>query len=229
MNNEPNRHTVLGTLIDRAVCMPYAKPQVLRGGYRRFRGDDGRWQTGPSIGEDIAEAASFLVRSLWAPDIDEDWSSAALALDPAGPWWPKARNDFIGLNHEAQSWVLDHLEVTADRAAVRLQHEAEDRGWSWMWSQPAFASPGKLRPSITQPDLIVGTDWKRCSVIDLKTTSRDVLRAAVKSEHKRQFASWVKSLQSQQFIPVRCQALVVSTVTDVSEWVEVPMPDPEAD
>lgn len=59
MNDDPNRHTVLGTLTDRAICMPYAKPQVLRRGHRRQVGTDGRWQTQSSILEDTAAAAAF--------------------------------------------------------------------------------------------------------------------------------------------------------------------------
>ena len=36
MSNGARKKAVLGTLVDRAVCMPYAKPQVLRRGRRQL-------------------------------------------------------------------------------------------------------------------------------------------------------------------------------------------------
>lgn len=221
MHNDPNMHTLLGTLVDRAVSMPYTYPQLLRRGYRRYRDEDGHWQTGPAITEDIGAAASLLLRCLCAADADGDWSSAALILDPAGPWSTKTRDEFFRLAPADQDWILDRLETTADRAAGCLQEEADDGGWTWLWSQPTFPSPGKVRPTITRPDLVAGTDWRTCTVIDLKITSRDELRKAVKSEHTRQFTSWVKSLRTLRFTPVLCTALIVSSVADRWEWVEV--------
>lgn len=229
MNNDPNRHTVLGTLVDRAVCMPYAKPQVLRHGHRRYKDNAGDWHTGASIREDTEDASAFIVHSLRSPGAHRDWSKAELALDPAGPWWSKTRDDFLGLDDEAQEWVLDHLESTADRAASCLQKEAEERGWAWLWSQPSFASPGKLRPSITRPDLIGGLDWKKCDVIDLKTTSKPELRLAVKADQEKAFESWVDSLRAMRFTPVQCHSLVVSTAADRWEWIESPAPDPDTE
>ena len=102
MHNDPNKYTLLGTLVDRAVCMPYAKPQVLRRGHRRRKGDDDKWVTDASICEDIAEAAAFLVRSLESRSASRRWSKAELALDPAGPWWSKTRNDFLALSDRSQ-------------------------------------------------------------------------------------------------------------------------------
>ncbi|MBO4145964.1 hypothetical protein QWJ06_05405 [Kocuria rhizophila] len=130
MNNDPTLHTVLGTLIDRAVCMPYANPQALRRGHRRRKGEDGRWVTEASIREDVAAAAEFIVASLQSPEANQPWSPAALALNPAGPWWPKARNDFLALDARSQKWVLDRLTITADQAATCLQERAEARDWS---------------------------------------------------------------------------------------------------
>lgn len=183
MSNDPTIHTIFGTLVDRAVCMPYAKPQVLRHGSRRHQDKDSRqWRTVAPISEDVAAAAKFLVTCLTEGGAKNRWSRAELALDPAGPWWAKARDDFFQLdNDDAREWILDYLEETAVFAAECIENEAVERGWDWLWSQPPLASPGKVRPSITQPDLVGGLDRKRIDVIDLKTTGKDDLRETVKS------------------------------------------------
>lgn len=86
MSHDPTHHTVLGTLVDRAVCIPYAKPQVLRHGFRRHQDEDsGRWRTVAPISEDVATAAEFLVTGLTEDGERGRWSRAELALDPAGP------------------------------------------------------------------------------------------------------------------------------------------------
>lgn len=83
------QYTVLGTLVDRAVCMPYARPQVLREGRRRRQKLDGSWETMTSVQEDVALAADFIVRSLQSPAAQKRWSPAELALDAGGPWGRK--------------------------------------------------------------------------------------------------------------------------------------------
>ena len=96
------------------------------------------------------------------------------------------------------------------------------RDWSWLWSQPSFARPGKLRPSITRPDLVGGLDWKRCDVIDLKTTSNWEMKTAVKPDVKKSLESWSESLRALRFDPQHCLVLVVSTEEDDRwEWFEV--------
>lgn len=226
MSNAPTANTILGTLVDRAVCMPYAKPQVLRRGSRRHQDEDsGQWRTVATISEDAAAAAEFLATCLTASGANRRWSRAELALDPAGPWWAKPRDDFLKLDTDARKWVLDRLEDTAVRAAGCLEDQAVDRGWAWLWSQPSFASPGKVRPSITRPDLIGGLDRKRCDVIDLKTTGRDDLRSTVKSDQANAFRSWVTSLTAMGFTPVHCCVLAVSTTDDRFEWIEFPSTD----
>lgn len=210
--------------------MPYAKPQVLRHGFRRQKDkDSGQWRTVAPISEDVASAAEFLVTCLTAPDAQDRWSKAELALDPAGPWWAKARNDFFQLdNDNARKWVLDRLVNTAVRTAEYIENEAVDRGWAWLWSQPPLASPGKVRPSITQPDLIGGLDWKRCDVIDLKTTGLDDLRSTAKSSQTNIFAKWVASLRAMGFTPDQCWVLAVSTTDDRYEWIMFPTTEPSA-
>lgn len=230
MSNAPTANTILGTLVDRAVCMPYAKPQLLQRASRRHLDEDsGRWRTVATIGEDVSAAAALLVTCLKASGADQRWSRAELVLDPAGPWWAKPRDDFLRLDRDGRNWVLDRLEGTAVRAADCLEDQAVERGWAWLWSQPSFASPGKVRPSITRPDLIGGLDRKRCDVIDLKTTCKDDLHSTVKSGQANAFRSWATSLTAMGFTPVHCVVLVVSTSDDRFEWIEFPSPDPAGD
>lgn len=214
---------MLGTLVDRAVCMPFAKPQVLRRGHRRAINEDGKWVTeATTIGEDVTDAVAFIVRSLESPRADRRWSKAEIALDPAGPWWSKTLDDFLALDDRAQDWVLDRLAITAEQAASCLQERAEAREWSWLWSQPSFARPGKLRPLITRPDLVGGLDWRRCDVIDLKTTSKWDLESVLKPDLQKSFDDWGASLRALRFKPQHCLALVVSTEEDDRwEWFEV--------
>ncbi|GAB3252496.1 hypothetical protein [Arthrobacter pigmenti] len=177
-----------------------------------------------TIREDVGEAASFIVRSLKVRGACREWSKAELALDPAGPWWSKPRDDFFGLDENCRAWILDHLETTAAQAAGCLQKKAEDRSWTWLWSQPSFAFPGKLRPSITRPDLVGGLARARCDILDLKTTSKDDLAAVVKDDQSETFLSWAGSLSVMGFTPVQCSVLSVSTAKDRRKWIEFPMP-----
>lgn len=216
-------------MVDRAVCMPFAKPQVLRRGHRRRKDDDGPWQTVASIREDVADGASFIVRALDSSSVDRRWSKAELALDPAGPWWSKTRDDYLELDEASQDWVLERIEGTADRAAAALQDRAEQRDWCWLWSQPSFGSPGKLRPTIIRPDLVAGLDWKRCEVIDLKTTGREELRSAASVSLKKSFASWAAALRQLRFDPESSLVLIVSTEHDRWSWIDAPLPDHDSE
>lgn len=223
MADKPTKYTVLGTLVDRAVCMPYAKPQVLRRGYRRQKDEDSdHWTSVTSVREDVASAATFLVAVLKARGARGEWSRAALAVDPAGPWWSKTRTDFFSLAPGSRRWILDRLEVTADSAAMCIEEEAIERKWTWLWSQPALATPGPQRPSITRPDLIGGLDSKRCDVIDLKTTSTDDLQSVVKSGQSGTFDRWAEALSAMGFVPEAQVVLIVSSTEDRWEWLTFP-------
>lgn len=221
MGDDPSRYTVLGTLVDRAVCMPYSKPQVLRRGYRRFKDEEGSWTSVTTIREDVSDASEFLIEALASKRAGTAWSKAALAVDPAGPWWSKPLEDFLALVSSDRAWILDRLELTADLAAEAIEEEAVDRRWSWLWSQPSLATPGKLRPSITRPDLLGGMDWKRCDMVDLKTTARDDLQAVASGQTVR-FERWAQALTAMGFTPEERGVLVVSSVDERREWVEVP-------
>lgn len=215
-----SQYTVLGTLVDRAVCMPYARPQVLREGRRRRQKLDGSWETMASVQEDVALAADFIVRSLKSPGAQERWSPAELALDAGGPWWAKTRDVFFHLQEAEQEWVLDRLPPTAATAASAVESGSIMNDWSWLWSQPTLATPGKLRPRFRIPDLIGGVNWKECDVIDLKTTIQTDLRAAGKKMGERgQFEKWKEILSAMRFEPRNSSVLIVSSLEDDYEWV----------
>lgn len=221
MSAEPSPHAVLGTLVDRAVCMPYAKPQVLQRGHRcGWDEEHHRWSKTATIQEDVREAATFLGSSLESPSAYRDWSRAQLAVDPAGPWWSKTLDDFLALDDDSQRWVLERLESTAELAAGCLQEESVEQQWTWLWSQPSFAEPGSRRPKITRPDLVAGLDRHRCVIIDLKTTSRTDLSSVVADDQAQAFSTWSASLVAMGFWPVERWVLSVSTQEQRHEWVD---------
>lgn len=213
--NHPTKNTVLGTLVDRAVCMPYAKPTALRGGCSVL--------TGLRIVDDVCEAADFLVEALADSDAAENWSPARLAVDPAGVWWSKPLHDFITLVDDAgpeggpaetaQQWVRRRLRIAARRAGEALQECAEAEGWQWLWSQPSFASPGDRIPRIVRPDLVAGTGTKQCLVIDLKTSRARGLRGVIRDTEKQaeDFRVWARHLSGLGFEPIESWVLAVSS------------------
>jgi hypothetical protein len=221
MSRRPTRYTVLGTLVDRAICMPYAKPHVLRSGHRcRWDEDRREWVEQATIRADVDQAASLIVSSLESSTAQRDWSKADLALDPAGPWWSKVRDDFFDLDDDSREWVLDHLNATSDRAAERVQERAKQHNWEWLWSQPSFAVPGRDYPCITRPDLVAGLSSTRCVVLDLKTTSKYDLSAVAGTNQEQSFGDWTKYLKAMGFDPVGQWVLAVSTVEERAEWIE---------
>lgn len=221
MSGELSRYSVLGTLVDRAVCMPYAKPQVLQDGHRcDWIGEHRRWSRVATIREDVRDAARFLASSLQSPKAVEDWSEAQLSVDPAGPWWSKTLYDFLALDDRTQRWVIDRLEVTANLAAECIQEESVEQQWTWLWSQPSFARPRGKRPRITRPDLVAGLDRHRCAIIDLKTTSRTDLSSVVADDQAQAFSTWSASLEAMGFWPVERWVLSVSTQEQRYEWID---------
>lgn len=220
MVSRPTRESVLGTLVDRAACLPYAKPQVLRRGHRCDWDQTRQWLEVESIRTDIGDAASFIVGCLNSRGAQRGWSKAELALDPAGPWWAKTRDDFFELKSASRNWILERLEPTACLAAECLQAAAVDEKWEWLWSQPSFAAPGRNRPSITRPDLIAGLSETRCLVVDLKTTSASDLGSVVDDDLDEHFDVWTAHLKALGFVPTECWVLSVSTSDRRAEWIE---------
>jgi hypothetical protein len=221
---------VLGSLVDRAVSMPYSKPKRLEDGYRlEWDAEKRRLYKERSIAEDTADAAEFLRSALTDPSAKDPWSKAELAVDPAGPWWAKTRDDFCGLTPKpnAQDWVIDRLAATVKRAANAIQAAAVAEQWTWLWSQPSFVLPGRNYPRITRPDLVVGLSPTRCLVVDLKTTSGeldDVDRSI------DDFNVWTGYLEAAEFEVVGRWVLAISTVQDDPQdktvWIPMPQMDP---
>ena len=176
MSQQPSKFTVLGTLVDRAVSMPYAKPHVLHKGHRNEWDKVARkWQRVTSVQEDVREAADFITRILESRNANREWSKAEIAIDPAGPWWSKTRDDYLGLDDRSMEWVLDRFGQTAGLAAKDIEAKAVDQEWTWPWSQPSFATPGRNRPSITRPELIAGLCPTQCELADLKRPAKPTL------------------------------------------------------
>lgn len=201
--------------------MPYAKPQVIRHGHRcDWDQDARRWLPLGSIRNDIGDAASFIVECLSARGAQLNWSKAELALDPAGPWWAKARDDFFELGTGSRNWILERLNATACLAAERLEAAAIDESWKWLWSQPSFATPGKRYPSITRPDLVAGLSARRCLVIDIKSTGKPDLYSVVGDKQHASFDTWTGHLKVMGFNPTERWVLSVSTKRRRSKWIE---------
>jgi hypothetical protein len=216
---------VLGSLVDRAVSMPYSKPKQLKDGYRlEWDAQKRRPDKERSITEDTADAAESLRSALTDPTVGDDWSKAELCVDQAGPWWAKSRNDFCGLTPkpDAQDWVIDRLAATVERAANAIQAAAMDEQWTWLWSQPSFAVPGKNYPRITRPDLVAGLSPKRCLVIDMKTTSGELDRVNWSIDD---FNVWTGHLEAAGFEVVGRWVLAISTLQgdpqDKTKWIPV--------
>lgn len=215
-----NQYTVLGSLVDRAICMPYARPQVLQNGRRRRQKSDGSWETLASIQEDVANATYFISRALHSSDAQNSGSAAACLLDPGGPWWTTTRDAFFYLGEAERKWVIGRLLATTETAALGLERKAISENWTWLWSQPPLVSPGQLRPKFTYPDLIGGLGRKKCDIIDLKTTKqKDLISAVPLREQDRKFDKWRRALASMSFEPRYCWALSVSSVESEYKWV----------
>ncbi|GGC55702.1 hypothetical protein IEU95_08625 [Hoyosella rhizosphaerae] len=215
------KYAVLGTLVDRAVCMPYSKPYVLCEGIRQT------WWNNVPITADIINAADALHRILQEPTAERDWSTADFAVDPAGPWWSKTKNDFFQLSLDDQSWLLAKLVSTAARAAEAIEEKAVEEKWTWLWSQPSLAMPGDHYPQILRPDLVAGLDKDSCVLIDLKTT-KDASNQFKNREGLKKptddFHEWSKRLKHSGFNPKRRWILSVSTgeeARDPHKWIGI--------
>src|SRR5664279_1885190 len=176
---------MLGTLVDRAVCMPYTKPKDLT-------------RPRQSIIGDIQLASDFLHRCFSQPEnvgLDDLWSDAHLVADPAGPFWDDTVRDFYRLPETDRAWVLEKLRPTVIVARDALYDAAreEDYRWTSLMSQPQLLTPGKRVPSITRPDLIVGLGGKRIDLIDLKTTS------SASRKYSGKFEQWKTTLETLGF------------------------------
>jgi hypothetical protein len=195
--------------------MPFAKPQVLRGGRR------GKIP----LSTDVGDAAKLLTVALREPGACDEWSRAQLSVDPAGPWWAKAQQDFFGLSIPHQEWILERLAPTALHAARVIETAAIKEGWTWLWSQPSLVAPGKPRPRVTRPDLVAGIRDEKCLIIDIKTTAQEDLRKVLGWYNGRalraSFVTWRQTLTALGFDPAGSWVLSVSIDGRRSKWIEM--------
>ena len=213
------KHTVLGSLVDRAICMPFAKPQRLGQGYRLcWDVASHQWFQVATLEEDAEHGARFLHASVMSDNAEEEWSPARLSVDPAGPWWAATVDEFRSLDVRERGWVLRRLIPTVKTAGCDLTQTALSERWQWLWSQPSFVQPGDKRPQISRPDLVAGLSAHRCLVVDIKTTSGSL--SAV-DYNPASFDLWAKNLTSLGFTVVGSWVFAVSSVEPVSEWIDV--------
>jgi hypothetical protein len=192
----PSKYKQIGTLVDRVVSMPYAKPQSLQRGCRVIKDET----PGMPIPNDIADSADFVVSTLSADRgrATADWSPAQLAIDPAGPWWSGPVDDFYKLTPKDRQWILDRIQASAGAVADQLFESAKIERWRWLWSQPSLAKPGTVRrPKITRPDLVIGLSDKECMLVDLKVTTRKLSQVEY-SENV--FDTWTAAMRGMGFI-----------------------------
>lgn len=215
MSGRASREVLLGKLVDRAVSMPYAKPQRLRRGHRIARGEC------IAILDDVLDGARFLHQCFQEQaerSADDGWSTARLIADPAGPWWSELVDAFRDASELEKTWVLDQLVRTAALAGEALQESAIGERWLWLWSQPALATPGFKWPTITRPDLVAELPSRELILIDLKTTST---MAASPSG----FAMWKRGFEEGMGFKVSgCWRLVVHVVERQANWEAVTVP-----
>jgi hypothetical protein len=192
----PSKYKQIGTLVDRAISMPYAKPQAL------WRGCRVTYDKTPDvpIPNDIADSADFVVSTL---SVDQgkakaDWSPARLAIDPAGPWWSGPVDDFYQLTPKDRQWILKRIQASAGIVADQLFESAKEERWTWLWSQPSLVKPGTVRrPRITRPDLVVGLSGEECMLVDLKVTTDELSRVKYS---EGSFDTWTAAIRGMGFI-----------------------------
>lgn len=219
-----SKEMILGTLVDRAVSMPYAKPM-----------DVSNWRK-QNCASEVKLAAKLLKTALKEVGAEENWSTADLVIDPGGPWWSDTLRDFFNLSKSDMDWVLQRLIRVSSRASMAIDKAWEedlDLGsrWKWIWSQsPLIVRPGKYGsiPRISKPDFIVGVGGKRCELIDLKVTSRKLNEIDLDYfSGVLRFQEWQKVMESVGFRVDSKWILAVSSkickldMADRWRWLQV--------
>jgi len=185
---------VLGTLVHRAVTMPFAKPQHLR---------DGRFgKRRIKVGDAIEHAADLLVTALTRPDerefraIDQviadsvndplvarrlrreltpygGGSLASAIIDGGGKWWSGPLSEMEKLTDDDEEAVLGMLPEAAARVGTVVENAAVENGWNLLWSEvPIVTNAAGTYLTIRRPDLLArkpGTRRPRILLIELAT------------------------------------------------------------
>lgn len=182
-----SRESVLGTLVHRAVFMPFAKPKELRrlksGGSLNIDPCQDR-VTGDWSGEPIPDAVAAAV-ALLEDAIGESldgygerttWrAKLELVADAGGAWWSGPATDFRDLERSDRDWVSRRLKPAAAKVAEWLSQTAAEEDWKWIWSEVPLWSWASPRPTVTRVDLLVGAGEAGALgyAFDLKVTNRD--------------------------------------------------------
>lgn len=221
-NKKPTWSTMLGTLTDRSLTMPFVKLQVIKGG-RIARYDGCNYVPEESLTKATDDAATFLVKCLSPQSgFEELWSPARLAVDQAGEWWSKSVDDFMCLSENDRDKVRQGIRPCAAAAAHELETTANRNSWIWLLAQPSlvtprlvkFANQKRFYPALTRPDLVAGLSPERCLLIDLKTTSRELHEL-----YRSDFKPWIRAFeQGMGFKVDQCWYLVVQVKTKKTGW-----------
>lgn len=181
------RESILGTLVHRAVFMPFAKPKELR--RPRSGGPliiDPHWDNGVRdwSGEPVSDAiaaAVALLEDAIGESIDgyrEEtvWrAKLELSADAGGAWWSGPARDFRDLEPSDRDWVSRRLGPAAAKVAEWLSRTADEEDWKWIWSEVPLWIWSMPRPMVTRVDLLVGAGegGARGYAFDLKVTKDD--------------------------------------------------------
>lgn len=147
-NNKTTQSQLLGTLVHRAVAMPFQKPQKLsfeRNWAQRKNKEVVVRLEGPneSLREAVKASLKILLTDLKEVDRDmykgrfrqiEDYSLVDV-IDAGGSWWSRAAQDFAELDDDEREWVLKRLERCVLDVAKWMEREAWENNWKWIQSE----------------------------------------------------------------------------------------------
>lgn len=191
---------LLGTLVHRAVSMPFQKPwKIDDGGLVVRRGGKPR----EGIGAAIVDAAEDLAVALYPADKCEvERLTAAVAalglsgplasrvlrsieecdaggigeaiIDSGGRWWAAAAEGWRRQGDDVRAHLLDEMQVMAARIGEALEQRAREHEWTHLWAEAsiieAVDSDGL---TLRRPDITafsLNSDWTEVELVELKTS-----------------------------------------------------------
>lgn len=177
--SNPTRESVLGTLVHRAVFMPFAKPQALTRSKESIVFRNGESE---SISDAICASANLIGiacrESLDSYNENQRWRALLeLIVDAGGPWWSLSATQYRGLEEKDREWILTRLGKIALRVGEWMEKTARDEDWKWIWSEVPLWSWTVSTPETTRIDLLVGAGIRgaRGYAFDLKVTKENYL------------------------------------------------------